>query len=119
MVQGAGNQVSVGDIVARIRFDVDSSGLNRANSGIAGLIGNIGRLNLGIVGGVAGIGILTAGLKEATDAAIELETAQARLRGNVGLTSDEVEAMRPRLRGLAVDFVSRYHIATEYPVFDC
>ena len=104
MVQGAGNQVSVGDIVARIRFNVDSSGLDTASAGIAGVTSGITRLNPLIIAGTAALGGLIVGLQQATTAAIALESAQARLRANVGLTSDEVEAYRPQLRGLAADY---------------
>ena len=130
----SGNQVSVGELVAQIVFRTDTGGLDRAQRRLnqfqgrvergvnpavasatrgmtglssatgAGLGGALTRVNPAIIGATAALGALVVTTNQAVRAATALETAQARLRGNVGLAIEEIDAMRPRLRALATDF---------------
>ena len=80
--------------------------LTRARGSALGTFKAIGKAGV-TAGAAAGVGIavgIGVGLTKGVMGAIELETALANLRGNVGLTGEELDAMRPRLQGLAGDF---------------
>lgn len=103
-----GQTISLGQLVTRLVFRSDTAALRRADrelvglrqriSGIGATVGQVG-LQLGLAG-TAITGFTALAVREFT----ELDTQQARLRGQVGLTREELESYTPALREIGDEF---------------
>ena len=100
MVTGA-RQISVGDLVARIIFRGDTTALDDADRRVKNLRGSLDSLSntLTLTGGA-----VTAFATLAVREAISTETAYDNLRGQVGLTNEEIADLRPEVQAIVAEF---------------
>ena len=94
-------QISVGDLVARIIFRGDTAALDNANRRVSNLRGNLNSLSstLTLTGGA-----VTAFATLAVRETINTEVAYAKLRGQVGLTNEEIASLRPEVQSISAEF---------------
>ena len=97
----SGRQINVGSLVARIIFRGDTAAIDAAQSRVTNLRRNLSGLsNTLAVTGTAVTGFSALSVREFA----MQETAYAKLRGQVGLTAEEITELRPSIQGVASDF---------------